>query len=457
MKTPLHGLHLHFDPTSGIAGDMTVAALVDAGVPERVVVDAIAAMGVRGLKVGFEARKRGGMAGKGFLVDWPGKAHKHDHDHDYDHGHDHDHHDHDHGHDHDHHHDHDDDHGHDHVHAHKPGHHHRDFAEIRRLLKKAKLDSEAKRLAGEIFERIAVAEARMHGVAIDKVAFHEVGAWDSIADIVGAAAAVAWLEPSGVTSSPPVLGSGTIRSAHGLLPVPAPATAALLQGIPVLNDGRGELTTPTGAAILATLVRDFGAAPPMRLQAQGFGAGTREFADRPNVLRVLLGQSLGQAMPGSAGEVLLLQSNIDDMNPQLVEPLMSGLLAAGALDVWATSILMKKGRPALEVSALVTADALTAVERAFFCNSTTLGVRRQPLSRSVLARAMATVDTRFGSVPIKLATLGTDVLGANPEFEDCRRLAEAAGVPVRAVLAEANAAAVEWLRPPETPQRRRRR
>ena len=406
MIHSLRGLHVHFDPSSGIAGDMAVAALVDAGVPAKVVSDAIAEMGVRGLKVGFEKRRRGAFVGKGFVVHAP-----------------HSHHDHHHGH----------------------HHEHRDYAEILRLLKRARLDPETKRLAGDIFERIAQAEAALHGVAIDRVAFHEVGAWDSIADVVGVAAAMAWLQPSSVSSTPPVLGSGQVHTAHGLMPVPAPATAAILRGIPSLPEGEGELTTPTGAAILAALVGEFGPPPPLRIAAQGFGAGTREVADRANVLRVLLGEALGRTLPVAAPEVVLLAANLDDMSPQLIEPLMAALFAAGAVDVWTTSILMKKGRPAWQVSALAPPDLVGAVERAFFLNSTTLGVRRARMQRSVLSRSLASVKTRFGIVSVKLAADGAGLLDAAPEFDDCRRLAQRAGVPVRAVLAQAAAAAARLL------------
>jgi len=402
----LRGLHVHFDPSSGIAGDMVVAALVDAGVPARVVADAIAEMGVHGLKVGFEKRRRGAFAGKGFVVHAPGSHHGPHHGH---------------------------------------HHEHRDYAEIRRLLQRARLDAETKRLAGAIFERIATAEAALHGVALDRVAFHEVGAWDSIADVVGAAAALAWLQPSSVSSTPPVLGTGQIHTAHGLMPVPAPATAAILRGIPALLEGEGELTTPTGAAILATLVTTFGPPPPMRIEAQGFGAGTREVSDRANVLRVLLGEAMGRSLPASAAEVVLLEANLDDMSPQLIEPLMSALFAAGAVDVWTTSILMKKGRPAWQVSALAPPESVGAIEQAFFRNSTTLGVRRARMERAVLSRSLANVKTHFGTVSVKLATDGASLLDASPEFDDCRRLADQAGVPVRAVLTEAAAAASRFL------------
>ena len=402
----LRGLHVHFDPSSGIAGDMVVAALVDAGVPARVVADAIAEMGVHGLKVGFEKRRRGAFAGKGFVVHAPGSHHGPHHGH---------------------------------------HHEHRDYAEIRRLLQRARLDAETKRLAGAIFERIATAEAALHGVALDRVAFHEVGAWDSIADVVGAAAALAWLQPASVSSTPPVLGTGQIHTAHGLMPVPAPATAAILRGIPALLEGEGELTTPTGAAILATLVTTFGPPPPMRIEAQGFGAGTREVSDRANVLRVLLGEAMGRSLPASAAEVVLLEANLDDMSPQLIEPLMSALFAAGAVDVWTTSILMKKGRPAWQVSALAPLERVGAIEQAFFRNSTTLGVRRARMERAVLSRSLANVKTRFGTVSVKLAADGASLLDASPEFDDCRLLADQAGVPVRTVLTEAAAAASRLL------------
>ena len=427
----LRGLHLHFEPSSGIAGDMAVAALVDLGVPPAVVTGAVKAMGVRGLRVAFGKRKRGAFVGKSFEVDWPGRhAHAHEHAHD----------EHEHGH---HHHDHDHDHEHEHVHVHE--HDHRDYAEVKRLLKKAKLEAEARDLAADIFERIAEVEAKLHGTKVDRVAFHEVGAYDSIADVVGIAAAIAYLQPASIGSLPPVVGTGRVRTAHGPVPVPAPATAALLIGIPIVPEGEGELTTPTGAAILAAVVDQFGALPPMAVRATGYGAGTKQLHDRPNVLRVIAGEPLGTPDLAAAPEVLLLEANIDDMSGELVAPLFDALAEAGAVDVWSAPILMKKGRPALQVSALATADAAPAVERAFFRNSTTLGLRRRRLERVVLARSFIKVATRYGDVRAKLAALDGEVLGAHPEFDDCRRLAARARVPVREVVAAAAAAASSWL------------
>ena len=469
MKS-LQGLHLHFDPVSGIAGDMTVAALVDAGVPPKVVIEAVAAIGVRGLRVSFETRRRGAFVGRGFVVDEPGakparpaatprpRAHEHGHstglrwtaehstiartgtsspaatpD----------------------------------TTARPPGatgligaarargkkpvaptvarsqashHQHRDYADIRRLLARAKLEPDAKALAQELFARLAEVEGALHGTPVDRVSFHEVGAYDSIADIVGMAAAIAWLAPRSIGSSPPVVGTGTVRTAHGLVAVPAPATAALLQGMPMIADGEGELTTPTGAVFLATVVDAFGPPPPLRLAAIGYGAGSRQLADRANVLRAMLGEPIGQALPAAAEEVLLLESNLDDMTGQLLASLSDALFAAGALDVWSTPIIMKKGRPAQQISALVEPSSLPDVERAFFLNSTTLGIRVHPVSRSVLGRSMEKVHTPYGAIGIKVAALDGTPIGASPEYEDCRREAERAAVPVRHVWAAAVAA-----------------
>jgi uncharacterized protein (TIGR00299 family) protein len=394
------------------------------------------------LRVRFERRQRGGFAGRGFVVTWPerargrgrGKAaqpaakrvqhvhragHDHDHLHDGDHGHAH---------------------GGDAPHA--ADHVHRDYAEIRRLLRRAKLDADAKALAEEIFSRVAEVEAALHGTSIDRVAFHEVGAFDSIADIVGASAAIAWLAPRSIGSSAPVVGTGTVHTAHGVLPVPAPATAALLHGVAVRAEGEGELTTPTGAAILAAIVDRFGAPPPMQLRAVGYGAGTRDLEDRPNVLRVMLGAPVGAALGPAADEVLLLETNIDDMSGQLLAALFEALFEAGAVDVWATPIIMKKGRPAHQVSALVEPLRAAHVERAFFLNSTTLGLRKRMVERATLARSIAPVATPYGEVRLKVAGLDGEVIGAEPEFEDVRRRARASGAPLRRVWAAAAAVAV---------------
>jgi uncharacterized protein (DUF111 family) len=256
-----------------------------------------------------------------------------------------------------------------------------------------------------------------------------------------------------------VVGSGTVRTAHGIVPVPAPATAALLQGVAIRVEGDGELTTPTGAAILASIVDQYGAPPPMRIAAIGYGAGTRELADRPNVLRVLIGEPVGRLLEPSAGEVLLLEANIDDMSGQLVAALLEALFAAGALDAWATPILMKKGRPAQQISALADPARAPLVERAFFLNSTTLGIRKRPIARATLARSMAEAETPYGKIRIKIAGLDGEVIGAEPELEDCRRRARERDVPVRRVWIAASSVASALVTPPvpeALPVKRRR-
>jgi len=422
---PLKGLHLHLEPTAGIAGDMAVAALVDAGVPSKVVTAAVSAVGVRGLRTTFARRQRGAFVGRGFIVTWPGKPkredeHEHVHVNEHEHVHEH---------------------GHVHERARNGHHPHRDYADIKRLLARARLDEDARALAADVFARIAEVEAELHGTRVSRVTFHEVGAYDSIADVVGFAAAVAWLAPASIGSLPPVVGTGSVGTAHGRVPVPAPATAALLEGVPIVPEGEGELTTPTGAAILAAVVDRFGPLPPLRIRAVGYGAGTRELRDRPNLLRAVVGEPLGAADEAAPPEVALIEANVDDMSPQLVAPLTDALAAAGAVDVWSTAIVMKKGRPALQVSALAPPAAVADVQRAFFRNSTTLGVRMHPLGRAVLGRAFARAETPYGPVRVKIGALDGEVLGAQPEFEDCRRLAARAGVPVREVLAAATAAA----------------
>jgi uncharacterized protein (TIGR00299 family) protein len=434
LSASLRGQHLHFEPTSGIAGDMAVASLVDLGVPAKVVADAVAGMGVRGLRVSFSRRRRGAFVGRGFDVTWPGRAkakragksapaHEHHQRHEHD------------------------DHAHDDA-----GHEHRDYAEVKRLLARARLDADARALASDIFARLAEAEAALHGTRLDRVTFHEVGAYDSIADVVGFSAALAWLAPASIGSLPVVVGTGRVRVDHGLVPVPAPATAALLHGVPILAEGEGELTTPTGAALVAAVVDAFGPLPPMRIAAVGYGAGTRELGDRANVLRAIVGAPVGAVDVAAAPSVVRLEANLDDLSPALVAALADALFEAGAVDVWSTPIVMKKGRPALEVTALAAPEGAEAVRRAFFRHSTTLGVRAQGMDRAALARSFATVRTPHGPVRVKIAALDGEVLGAHPEFEDCKRLAARAGVPVRQVVTAALVAAQSLVSP--APRRR---
>ncbi|HEX6835883.1 MAG TPA: nickel pincer cofactor biosynthesis protein LarC, partial [Polyangia bacterium] len=386
----LRGAELYFDCFSGIAGDMTMGALLDLGVPEAVVRGELEKLPVKNYRLTMERVKRGALVGHKIhvLVD---EEHPHSH--------------HDHG-------DHDDEHHHEHHH-----HHHTHYRDIKAMLEQH-LDGDVLRRALAIFDRIAVVEARLHGVTVADVAFHEVGAVDSIVDIVGAAAALAWLRPARVTSRRVPLGGGTVETAHGRLPVPAPATLELLAGAEVEPGGDSELTTPTGAAILAASVEAYGAMPAMRVVGVGWGAGDRELADRPNLLRVVAG--VRAPLADAAGdEVAVVEANIDDMNPELCEPLLEALFAAGAVDAWFTPIVMKKSRPALTVSALCAPAARDAVAAALLRESTTIGVRFSTRERHVLPRRLVEVDTPWGKVPVKVAGDG-DAANAAPEYEICR-------------------------------------
>jgi uncharacterized protein (TIGR00299 family) protein len=351
------------------------------------------------------------------------------------------------------HHDHDHDHEHDHerhephAHAHAPArdHAHYHYTEIRQRIDGAALGEGAKRRALDIFDRIARAEARLHGTTLDDVAFHEVGAIDSVVDIVGTAAALDWLSPASVTCASVAMGHGTIHCSHGVLPVPAPAALEVLREAGgVMADGgvARELCTPTGAAILASAVTSWLVAPVGRAVAVGWGAGDADLADRPNVLRVVALAPVAEPARNilDADTVWQIDANLDDMSPELCAPAADAIFAAGALDVWWTPITMKKGRPALALSALATGGVRDLVITAILRETTTIGVRYSPRERTVLARSIALVTTRYGSIPIKVAKDGDTVMNAAPEYEACAAAARAHGVSVKLVFAAALAA-----------------
>jgi uncharacterized protein (TIGR00299 family) protein len=279
-------------------------------------------------------------------------------------------------------------------------------------------------------------------VPADEVHFHEVGAIDSIIDVVGAAAGLEWLAPASISSSPIPTGSGTLRCAHGILPIPAPATLEILRGIPTYDGGVShELTTPTGAAILAASAQHFGPAPALIMRAVGYGAGDADFADRPNLLRLVLGEVQHAGATATATSCLVLECNLDDMNPELFIHAEEAAFAAGALDVWLTPIQMKKGRPAVKLSALCTPGAVAdAVAASLFRETTTLGLRSYPVERRVLARSFVTVTTAYGAIPIKVGTGPDGPLNFAPEHDACRAAARAHGVPLKDVYAAAMAA-----------------
>jgi len=320
----------------------------------------------------------------------------------------------------------------------------RDWAEIRTLLHESALPPRVKERALAVFQRLAEAEAQVHGVPVERVHFHEVGAVDSIVDIVGVVWGFELLGVEAIASGPFPLSRGWIETAHGRLPVPAPATAALLASAAVPTvplDVEAELVTPTGAALLVTLARFV--RPAFRPERVGYGFGTRELP-WPNALRLWVGEALQAPVDPSEGE-LLLQANLDDMNPQFVEPLVEQLFAAGALDVYLTPIVMKRSRPAVEVSVICRASDRPRLEQVFFLHSTTFGVRAIPLDRTKLERRVVTVATRWGEISVKLKLLGGRVVDAVPEYRDCLAVHRAQGIPIREVWEEAHRIAGAWI------------
>ena len=310
----------------------------------------------------------------------------------------------------------------------------RTLGDIEALIANGALPERDRTLALRIFRRLAEAEAQVHGVSPEEVHFHEVGAVDAIVDVVGAVSGLSLLGVERVHVSPLPLGRGFVHAAHGLLPLPGPAVIELLRGVPVVGrETEGETVTPTGAAILTTLAASYGALPPFTIQHVGYGAGRRE-ADYPNMLRVLIGETEIEA---NVEWLVLLETNIDDLNPQVYDHVMNRLFGAGALDVWLAPVHMKKNRPGVLVSVLCQAANEAALTEILFRETTTLGLRRQMTERRRLPREIREVQTRFGPARVKVAFADGQVLRAVPEYDDCKHLAEANGVPLREVLAEA--------------------
>jgi uncharacterized protein (TIGR00299 family) protein len=323
------------------------------------------------------------------------------------------------------------DHGRGAHHHHDHGHH--SLKEIAAFIDRSALSAAGKARAKGLFVRLGEAEAAIHDMPLEKVHLHEVGAMDSIVDIVGAVHALEWLGASEITASPLNVGSGTVQCAHGLLPVPAPATARLLSGIPVYSGAvTAELVTPTGALIVTDYAKAFGMMPPMRIDKVGYGAGDRDFPGHPNVLRVFLGETAAER---AADRVVVIECEIDDMNPQLFGPLMDRLYGAGALDVYYAAVMMKKSRPGVLVTVLASPDRRESITAALFAETTTIGVRYQEVLRECLAREVRTIETSLGPVRFKIASRDGRVVNAAPEFDDCARIASEKGVAVKDVQA----------------------
>jgi uncharacterized protein (TIGR00299 family) protein len=313
-------------------------------------------------------------------------------------------------------------------------HHHRHLEDIKKIINSSKIADKSKQTAIAIFERLAQAEAAVHGKDPNDIHFHEVGAIDSIVDIVSAAIGLDTLGIEKVYCSPLAVGGGTVKSAHGILPVPAPATAQLLKGVPIIGGPiNKELLTPTGAAILTTLAESYGPLPQMKIEATGIGAGTLNSDQMPNVVRLFIGQAadLSQA---SADSVCLLETNIDDINPEIIASATDKLFAEGALDVWTTPVIMKHSRPAITLSVICDPNDIGKIEKTTFEAGLTFGIRRQILQRSKLAREFVTVSTKFGEIKIKKGIWAGKIVNAKPEFTDCAAAAQKHNVSVKEVI-----------------------
>ena len=389
---------LYLDCFSGASGDMMLGALLDLGLPIDALKGALGSLAVDYADVTAERVSRAGVAATKFRLHEapaapgaaPGPAHAHYH-----------------------------------------------LKGIVNKIRRSALKPESQERAVHLFERLAEAEAAIHQTPIEKVHLHEVGALDSIIDIVGAVYGFEWFGIDDIESSPLNVGGGMVKCAHGMFPVPAPATARLLEGVPVYGNGTSELVTPTGALLVTSYAKAFGPLPVMTLEKTAYGAGDRDPKETPNVLRIVQG---ARQAGGRTETIVKIECEIDDMNPQLFGPLMDGLLAAGALDVFYTPVQMKKSRPGTLITIIAPPDRRHALTDLLFRESTTIGVRYEEMSRTRLDRAVETVTTPYGEVRFKIARRDGQELNASPEFEDCVRLAAEHGVSVKAVQAAAVAA-----------------
>ena len=317
-------------------------------------------------------------------------------------------------------------------------HHHRSFADIRKMIESSNLSVWVKEKSVEAFRALAEAEGKVHGQPPDKVHFHEVGAVDSIVDIVGTMIAVEAFLPVRIVSSPVNVGQGTLECQHGTYPVPAPATQELIKNVPVFsNNVNGELTTPTGAALLVTLVEEFGIRPPMKIQSSGYGAGTRQTPGNANVLRLSLGEIQEETDISPDEQVAVIVTTIDDMSPQIYGYFQEKALENGALDVYSTPVQMKKNRPAQKITCVCAVADVDRLAGLIFSETTTIGLRYTIARRKTLRREFMQVQTRYGTVTMKISLLDGRPVNFVPEFEDCRRLALENNVPLKEVQASA--------------------
>lgn len=393
---------LYLDCFAGASGDMFIGALLDCGLDFELLKRELAKLGVDQYELSLTRVDRSGISAAKFDVHLHGESHSHSHEHD-------------------------------HHHAHEHRHSHRPLSEIRRLIAASALSEQVRARAQAIFERIGEAEAKIHGIPVEQVYFHEVGAIDSIVDIVGACIGLEALQIERIISSPLHVGSGTFNCAHGTCPVPGPATAELLKGVPVYaGEIKGELVTPTGAAIISTLAVGYGPLPLMRVEKVGYGAGTRKYPHFPNVLRAVIGEL--ETADETPTTVTVIEANIDDLNAQIFGHLMELALAAGALDIFYTPVQMKKNRPGVLLTLLCAPSDRMRMTELIFRETTTLGVRWRDERREILRREHFTVETEYGQIRIKLGRANDGrILNSAPEFDDCRVAAEKHNAALREV------------------------
>jgi pyridinium-3,5-bisthiocarboxylic acid mononucleotide nickel chelatase len=425
---------LYLDCFSGISGDMFVGALTDLGVAPSVFEWELSKIELEDHHLHFERQARKGIAGVKFGVH-AGAVHVHtEHEHSHDHTHRRD----DHSHDDHHHHDHHGDAGHTHPSSAKvPDEQdltptvHRTYRDIVRLINESDLSDFTKKHSLGVFHRLAIAEAKIHACPVDDVQFHEVGALDSIVDIVLACVGIESLAVDEIHFSRLVDGQGSIRCAHGEYPIPSPATLEILNGLPLSQiPVPFELITPTGAALVAEFQNSIGALPSMRPIKTGYGLGTRDLPERANVLRAILGEKVLSSDPERLTEV---QATIDDMSPELLGAAIEKIREAGAVEAFFSSVQMKKSRPGILLTALCRPDQLVEVEEIILRHTSTFGVRYREVDRLALDRTFVSVTTQYGPLAIKLGMLRGEVIQVAPEFEDCRKAAEKAGIPIKMV------------------------
>lgn len=391
----------YFDCFAGISGDMTLAALVDAGADFERLKSELEKLAVKDYELKLDKVVKHGITASDVTVEIVRHHHHHGH-----------------------------------SHGHEHHHHGRSFSEIRKMIEESGLSESVKRRAVAVFRKLGEAEAKIHGKSIEEIHFHEVGAVDSIVDIVGACIGLDLLGVERIYSSPLPTFHGMVQIAHGTFPLPAPATSEILKGVPWRELGlEGEIVTPTGAAIIAELSEGFGPMPAMTTQSIGYGAGKKDFG-MPNVLRIAVGET-GEEMPQQGGEhtsVQVIETNIDDLNPQAYDMVMEKLFAAGALDVYLMPIHMKKNRPAVLLSVICAPEDSAKMADIIFEETSSIGVRISTQSRLCLARRVVTVETPYGQVRIKVAEKDGKVVNAQPEYEDCRAAAVEHNVPLKRVL-----------------------